>query len=432
MQADTQEKVAYLIPAVNMPRLQSEINRLNKRAKKLGCQPLELKIVKTISVKRADPVLKIEYESTSYECEIIGESPKLNGWTLIASIEPIKNQTTNTVENVVREVPGVICPAEYRTTNMECQHCNTIRRRSAIFVLRNEKNEHKQVGRNCIADFLGNVSPDHLLNKAECLWGAAGLMSDAREENWGSGRGERIVEIMHFVTIVSVLCRRLGWMPRSKAEVGKVPTASLAWDICAYPTSEKIQKFVREHNIEAEERDAALAEDAVRWAAAIEPLTAPSTYLYDLGVCCRQDLVSYKTTGYVASVISAFQRHLSDELAKNAPQNEKSPRPAKQHIGVEKERIVLNDLTITHATSYSGNYGAKTFIRFTDSNQNVLIWRATGNPEWAVIGDKVSIKATIKKHETFNGQPNTILSRVDLIESNNKKAHESDLPCMAG
>lgn len=415
MQADTQENIAYLIPAINMPRLQNEINRLNKRAKKLGCQPLELKIVKTVTVQKTDPVFEIVYESTSYECEIIGESPKLNGWTLVASIEPIKNQTANTVENVIREVPGIICPAEYRTTNMECQHCNTIRRRSAIFVLRNENNEYKQVGRNCIADFLGNVSPDHLLNKAECLWGAAGLMGEAREESWGGGRGERLVEIIHFVTIVSVLCRRLGWMPRSKSEVGKVPTATLAWDICVFPNSENVRKFVRDHNIKAEQHDATLAEDAVKWAAAIDPVSAQSTYLHDLGVCCRQDLVAYKTAGYVASVISAFQRYLSDELAKNTPQNENSVRPAKKHIGVEKERIVLNNLTITHCTSYTGNYGAKTFIRFTDSNQNVLIWRATGSPEWAVIGDKVSIKATIKKHEIFNGQPNTVLSRVDFI-----------------
>ena len=82
----------FKIPSVNMPLLEAKIQKLNKKAKKLGCQPIDLKVVSIITEKRKDSDSGLEYDYLIHECTVEGDSPKLMGWTLVAAIEPIEPQ----------------------------------------------------------------------------------------------------------------------------------------------------------------------------------------------------------------------------------------------------------------------------------------------------------------------------------------------------
>jgi len=149
----TDERPVYEIPAHNLPTLQSKLDEMNRRAAKLGCEPTVLKIVGEFDVERKREGTGIKYSVKYLRVEVAGQTPKLNGWQLMAAIERQESG-----ENLVRCVPGKTVPESYRNTDTHCDHCNTIRFRKEVFVLQHDDGRWAQVGRPCIADFLGHVS----------------------------------------------------------------------------------------------------------------------------------------------------------------------------------------------------------------------------------------------------------------------------------
>ena len=404
------EVQTYRIPAVNYPQLLLEVEKLNKRAIKLQTTPILLSILETVTEKKRNEVIGFDYQETFHICTVTGQAPKLAGWTFVAVVEPVANG-----ENLIREVPGQRCPHEYRSTKMSCDHCGEYRKRNAIFVLRHENGEHKTVGRNCLADFLGHEHPEALLAAAEYLMVFNRTMGEAGEDGWGFRSGPMLVPTTEFVSVTSVVIRKLGWLPKYKAGEFDRCTSDIVWDVCTRPNDKYVAQLIREKELFAQESDIEEAEQAVAWAASFDPKKESSTYLYDLGVCCRQNFVDVKRRGFVASVIAAHRRHLSLVQTASSPHG----AYASKHVGEIDKRQVFEDLVITHADPYMWGVYSKTKIKFVDKTGNILVWRATGCPEWAKVGLTVSVKGTVKKHLNSAGiletEMNIVKPMLDII-----------------
>jgi len=399
------ESQVYRIPAINFPRLQEEIEKLNKRAKKIKTEPIVLTILETITEKKRNEIVGFDYQETYHLCVVTGEAPKLAGWTLVAVIEPVPNG-----ENLLREVPGHVCPASFRKTNMHCDYCDSVRKRNAIFVMKHDGGEYKRVGRNCLADFLGHEHPESMLSRAEYMFTFDRLIGEAQDEGWGFGNGVPIVSTTEFTITASVVIRKLGWLPKSKAGDFEQATSDIVWDVCTRPHERSVRELIRKHDLHAEDNDVKTAEAAIKWAAAIDPDKAPNTYLYDLGVCCRQNYVDLKRRGYVASVLQAHKRMLSELQAKN------SVSLRGKHLGEIDKRTKFDDVVVVMAHDYMSDFGNKTLIKFRDPQGNILIWRASGCPQWVEVGKKLNIKGTVKKHSEYEGTPQTEINRVEPLE----------------
>jgi len=396
---------AYRIPALNFPRLQEEVKKLNKRATKLKTEPVVLTILETVTEKKRNEIVGFDYQETYHICTVIGQAPKLSGWTFVAVIEPVSNG-----ENLVREVPGQKCPVSFRKANMNCDHCAETRRRNSIFILKNENNDHKQVGRNCLADFLGHEHPESLLSRAEYMLSFDNMIREAQEDDWGRGGSTPIVvATTEYAITAAVVIRRMGWLPRSKAGEFDRATADIVWDVCTKSYDRHVREMIREHDIHAEERDIMQGEAAVEWAASIDDNNSASTYLHDLGVCCRQNYVDLRRRGFVASVIQAHQRVLNELQQKNSVSSS-------VYVGESKKRQEFN-LTVMAIKPYMSGIYSKTLVKFVDEKGNVIIWRASGSPEWISLGKKFTVKATVKEngHSEFNGVKQTEVSRVGPI-----------------
>ena len=158
------EVETYKIPACNMHYLQQKVDKLNKRANKLNLSPMSIVRHEEVVEEKTDH-LGLSFKYISYMVSIDGESPVLNGWKLVARLTPQDNG-----EILVKSVPGEDCPTKYREADpLHCDHCLTRRKRKDVFILNHEDGRFVQVGRNCIADFLGNVSPDAILRYATFL-----------------------------------------------------------------------------------------------------------------------------------------------------------------------------------------------------------------------------------------------------------------------
>jgi hypothetical protein len=151
-----------------------------------------------------------------------------------------------------------------------------------------------------------------------------------------------------------------------------------------------------------------LAKDALAWGSALPQDEAD--YLFNLGVACRLGFVKQQTTGIVASLIAAYQRHLDREEELNMRRAEEAKK-VRTHLGVVGERSGFPQVTIKSIRSFDSDFGVRTLIRFETAEGSILIWWASGDTEWGE-GDTLDITGTVKKHDDYKGTPQTVLSRV--------------------
>jgi len=380
-----------LIPSFNLPRLADSIEVMNRRCLKLNQPPIRLVVGMCVMEERRHET-GLKYQIEMVNVEIIGESPILNGWKLVGIVEEYLQG-----ENMVRCVPGETVPQGYRFTDKHCDHCKTQRRRKEVFVLRHVDGRHVQVGRQCIADFLGHASVESMVARAEWEMSAGNELRDASDENYCC-RVEKMIPLGLFVAMTAIVIRRLGWVSRKMVEETQtgVSTAHLVWQVLT-SDDEYTKELVENNQLYAEPRDEELAKAAIAWAAGLP--TNENTFLYNLGVACRCSSVTYRAKGVVASVIAAYNRVSESE--------KKMPGI---HVGTVGERVEIT-VIVKKLSYFDSQCGVKTLVRF-EAAGNVLIWWASGNTDWLCEGDQVKIVGTVKKHDNYKGTPQTVLTRV--------------------
>lgn len=425
--------MAYRIPDCNLSVLQERIEKLARRAAKLGLTPPVLNITGyedipvveretfdnyryEVCTKTPKPGERILYHRRFHFVELTGEAPTLPGWDLLAVIE---HTTDSEIGNVIRTVPGKECPVEYRTAGPLCQHCNSYRRRNETFVLLSATGQYKQVGRNCLADFCRSPeAAEHMVSAAEILASADRLCGLGEEEDgFGCrGRGRRFHAIEEVLACTSSFVRHVGWVSRAKARenahIPGSPSATADLVNSALTRPEDFKKYASKEELAAfadtSEEHFTLAQAALEWIRAKREQAATlGDYLYNLLVVCSQEAIESKHFGLGCSLIAAYLRE-KDQLAKAAKQ------AASVHFGVIKRREIFT-LTLESARGFDGNYGTRTLCKFKDRMGNVAIWWASAEVDMS-IGQTYKIKGTVKAHSEFNGIKQTELSRCTVIE----------------
>jgi len=442
----------YIVPEDNLPRLLEEVDRLNKRAKKLGTKPITLtsQYVYTDYEYRHPKTQKVVWWSShevSYDqagrkvvgparprksddyvmtgrvrvwsiVTVKGESPKYEGWALVGCLEPL-TLDDGTTENIVRTVPGCTVPSVYRDRVGYCDHCNTKRKRTETFVVQHDDRSTRMVGRQCIKDFLGHADPHALAKLAELLMDLDGLCLDAQNEDWLGG-GSRVPEswdLTRFLDITIAVTRLEGWMSRGRAheicESGGRATATadyvlhyLTPPLAGTEAHKDWQKW--RDQVDSVPQEPVTGAEVVEWAKDLE-VSEGEDYLYNLNLIARCGYVKRKTAGLAGSMAQAYRRAkglLDDQR--------KGPRPVSQHVGKVGDKLEC-DVTCDRVHATEGMYGTTGIHNMTDEDGNVLVWFASGSTTWLTEGSKFRIKGTIKGHNDYKGQNQTALTRVKIL-----------------
>lgn len=393
----------FRIPTSNLHRLTDEVAKINRKATKLGAKPVILHYHGTEAVERKSPggqPYKIEYTLVS----ATGDAPKLAGWQLVAAVERVASG-----EKLVRTVPGVHCPEGFRTRDNSCDHCGTKRFRREVFVLRHDDGRHVQVGRQCVSDFLGGQSPDSLLGAAACLWAWEKVAEEAEAIGWG-GSAEVLVDTEAVLVTAALVIRRIGWQPKAGANEGRTPTAvhvqRLLWPAYGDRAEHQRNEFIKHHDLYLNDADKATGAAALAWAKQL-PADVPDSYMYNLGVIARNPHVRDRDLGLAVSIVAAYQR----EQGRLAEAERKAKARPSDHVGTVGERRVFEGLTVTDVRTFEGDYGLTTLVSFEDADGNRIKWWASGEIEWAERGKTVTVKATVKKHDVYNGAAVTYVNR---------------------
>lgn len=411
------EQRTYEIRPANLALLEEKIEKINRKAKKLGCDPVRLEEIRR-ETRKGEKRLAFHTKPIKFTYEVIimavhGPTPHLAGWTLVACVELLGD------ERLLKIVPGEECPEEYRKGTFFCDHCKSDRRRNNVYILRHDDGRHVQVGRTCISDFLGGRSPEAILAMAEMGIKAIDAIGEIDpDECCGfGGMGEYFEEPIHFLTAVSICIRHLGWVSRAEAGQG-FATADDAWNLLNPPAEGRSlsewKKWVEINDLHFQDRDKKNAEDALAWAAS-QPTEGVGDYLYNLGVSARAGFVKRSSMGILASAVMVYLRDQQREAeAKQREANDKEK--SNEYVGEIKKREVFGPLTVVYMNWFDGQFGVTTLIKYEDEAGNVFCWFASGRKDDIEVGDVMTVKATVKKHEEYKGRKQTIINRAVIME----------------
>lgn len=397
----------------DLPEIEKRVNRINAQARKLGVPPVTYRLtgkedLRPVNHKRAeDGSGWVPTEVDRYvEVQVIGEQPKLpGGWRLAAVVDYRQSVP------LVSMVPGEALPIDPRGYGARCDHCGTARQRADVFVLVNDAGEGRQVGRQCLADFLGAAANDPVaaLNLFAKLSGLLGF----DEEHVGSREpsGFYLEQIM---VLAGAIVNVSGWVSRARAEADpRLAATSQRINEYLYPpkfaypckASAEYAEWRAQVHEELKQHDALVAE--ARAARAWAQSRTGSEFELELADIAKCDWLQSKYLGRAAYILPGFRKE-QDRLKEAA--RTKSRWAASEHVGKVGERIEL-ELELVSTKQIDGHFGTTTLAIFDDGRGNQLKWFASNFPKWDV-NTKMSVKATVKAHDAYQGTKQTLLTRV--------------------
>ncbi len=425
----------FFILLAKRAMVEAKVAKIQKRAARKGLTPVAVTWGKAYRPANTLRDGTVEYSDARIPMTIDGDAPKFGGWRFIAALQHLEG------ENIVRSLPGETIDESYRSRGSACDHCKVSRRRSDTYLLAHDDGRVFQVGSTCIDDFLGSADATKLA-MAALYWAELAGAGDDDEGYGGSGSTDRALE--EFLPYVAWCVREHGWVSRTAArEGGGTATAD---DAFWYTWDEKARKDAK---VEISKADLAEATGAIAWAEAItdEDISKErGDFLHNLRAVVRTGLVTQRTAGIAGAVIIAFQRAQGRERERA----QRAERPVlNEYLGTIGKRETWTNVTLDFVTGYETSYGYTTILKFRTDEGATLVWKASGDPKafvpvsaagkgqhhpWDVftaknkktgvetytaqveitradVGKRYAVKGTVKKHDEYKGQKQTILSR---------------------
>jgi uncharacterized protein (DUF779 family) len=367
----------FNIPTNNIKSVEKQIEKLNRRATKLGLDSIQLTWDKP-SINSSGILVATATLTGPF-------SISFDGWEFIATLQHLP-----TGENIIRSISDQDLPTQYHNSGSACEHCNVNRYRKDTYIVKKDIS-FLQIGSTCIKDFLGGNSPDNIMQRAQLI---AGIMSFMRGSCEASAEVGFNIEtfLAHTIAIVN----EFGWVSKTDAkETGKMATATRV--IEALTTDEPQLKLPINN---------ALLEDAkiiADWVENIPDITADnSDYLHNIRAIARAGMVGIRTAGFAASMVSCYNRE-------NAKPKE---RVVSQHVGEVKSRQSF-ELTVKNMFSGQSNFGEYFKYIFTDKAGNILVWSASKEQDLE-INHNYTVVGTVKQHTYYKDVAQTVLTRCNI------------------
>jgi hypothetical protein len=360
----------------NLEALSEKFEKLNQKCLKYGNEQLSY-IPGDIFTENGKDYINIE---------VSGMVPVIGDYKLISVISKLEDGT-----NLICTIPGEELPVQFRENQFFCDHCQTNRYRKEVVIVRDTQGKYVQLGKTCLKDYLGE-SLENLVNKFSYI---NELITEANDENF-CGSGPVTITAIKYLEYVALAVRKIGYI-KSDSEDRK-PTKYMALDLY-YPRRDTY-KLIRELDLYVTDEDKKMASDALDY---VKTIDNSSEYYYNLKAIVSQKFNTTKHIGFLASIIPVYQKHLGIiEASKN--------KLVSEFVGNPKDRLI-SKAKVVFTKEIDGNYGLKTLVKFvTDKGEN-LTWFASGSTEFK-IGKEYDIKFTVKKHEMYNNEKQTMVNRV--------------------
>ena len=416
----------FAIPSYNIENLEKKLARIQKKAKKYGCDFTynrigthfeKRKIREQIGFDTANvcPIYKTYTVNIEYiDIEVDGTA-KVDGWEYVATLD---YQTTG---NIISGTGKVDIPKKYYSCTPWCEHCKTERDRKSSYIVWNEESgDFRQVGRNCLKDFTGGLSAE-AVSAYESAIHEAEEASEFSGSSWGWNH--LYFDTIPFLTAVCETIRIYGYVKRGTP--GTECTADRVVDLYKVATGMRLSTFedvryaqIRHHKDAVSKGWDMKNPESIARATAVRDWIVNNerddNYYHNLKVVCALDCVDEGKTGLLASAFPAYDRELEYQAEKLRREiKDREAGASSQYIGSVGDRITITITECKALTSWETQWGTTTIYRFVDASGNHIIWKTS---KW-IDSEKVvgkTITGTVKDHRDFRDVHQTELTRCKI------------------
>lgn len=389
-----------IVNVYNMATFEDKIARLNKKAVKLNLTPIEYRIMGDLTKSVENSFLERITYVIGKEIEITFEDEiKIDGnWNLVAALDH--------KENLIKVVPNMVLPELYRERGNICDHCNISRIRNDTFVLVNGNGEYKQIGRNCLAEFLG-IDPQRFLSQ----WEMDENLNDTIDEDNKSARATLAVDLQSFLTVTNAVIRAFGWISSSSAyaEVGKVATVSHVREAIFFDDLKNA--FGKKMDLTVLEEDREIGKTVFEWMKQLGDRKGLNDYLFNLASIGENGFVSSKSSGFAASAIIAYRKETEEVSSANGNANGN----VLTYVGKVGDKISLC-VKYIKSVDFDSQYGWQSIHTFKTIEGNIVCWKTSSSASdlGINIGNDYRMTATVKSLDSWKGIPQTHVIRAKL------------------
>jgi hypothetical protein len=373
--------------------------RLSRKASRLGLNPPTYRVVserleraEIFELNESDRRKIGEEDVIVHDIEIEGLDPvRLDGWQFAARVETVSGS-----DNLLFSVPGLEIPERFSNSGCRCDHCSTYRNRVETFIVFNaDSGEWLQVGKSCLADFVGNRSAESVASLFR-FWGEITLdlakLRDSEIYGWEGGGGGRAHNLLDVVSSSLAAQEKFGWLSRSKAfEMGGISTADRLMRETFSPSEDNLAK----------------AEQIIGYFASL-PVTDDETNLASNSrIIANAGFCSDKSFGLACALPACYEFAVRGEARRAEKQ---LARDRSKYVFEVGQRVKGIEATIKRVVTFDTQWGVSVMTVLEDGEGNVLVAKDLGYDE-----GKVRFTATVKEHTEYDGVKQTVLLRAANI-----------------
>jgi hypothetical protein len=347
-----------------------------------------------------------------------GDAPKLNGWCFVAKLEHLIEVPEGQPNIIIHNPTGEDLPERFRSaSNTNCDQCHRAVQRHDTFILRQSEEcwvggiaLYKQVGRNCLRDFLGHHSPEQVAMYFQiysAFFNAPDEWSNEDMDDVERGYGLRTQhywDLEYTLAVANAMIRKYGWCSKRMSRDNPTLVAT-SEHVSAFVADVRMHSSANRDALEITDADHERATEIIEWLSAYPlRLASSSDYVFNLKTLAQVSSIRLGHFGLAVSMIPFWERETG---------HVQSWRARSQYIGTVGERLNLDNVEIYSIKQIESQWGLARYIHMRHGD-NDIFWR-TGVGSDFKEGLIVSIRATIKAHNEYRGCKETVLTRCKLI-----------------
>jgi hypothetical protein len=379
----------YAIETCYISTLEWKLDKLNKKARKLGFEECSFTTSNERVIDTVDGVMEL------VDVELVGniEDVVLNGWKFAGTLEAFDES------NMVKSFSGFSIPSRYTKMVNVCEHCGTKRKRKMTYVVYNaDEDKYMAVGKSCLKDFINSESAVAVAQLCESM------NSLLRDLDGGCGEWDeeypKRVRRSEFVNTELVLAFTIAEM-----RVNGWVSVKSGYELCRTSTKEMVLRRVADQgkfmeyvakNYAAEQRmqydvtdaDFEKARRIIEWMKGL----SGNEYKNNLAIIANYaEVVNLKNVGYVCSAVSAHYNMVEKYRVSEDNNSE--------YIGTVGKKIE-EDVELVDITPIYSDWGTTLLHTFIRDGKDIVKWFCSGKMRMEV-GNAYTIKGTVKAHNVY-------------------------------
>ena len=385
-----------------LPDIEKMIAKINRRAGRVKDLNGEFVILETSNHRKADS------ETTAGACSLVadvslkfGEASTLvlNGWKLLATVE--RGEGDGNFVHSFGDDDGIDWSNYTHDHKPSCDACKSKRVRVKSHIIRNG-DKVLEVGSKCLKLYTDGYNVTSMVKSLM-------QVNDTLVAHSMFGPKYGRIDTEYFIALSFEAVSRFGWSSRSKPDGEPTADRVLHAISCNNGVLRSDNKW--ESGYELSDVSSARAASAIKWLSTVD--TSKSNYMNNIKQLGTSPTFERKYAGYVASIATAYQRAMSKK------QEEEKEIATSHHLGELKQRMKFDNLVLVGCFACNGHYGATYIHRFLDADNNVLTWFSSSRDygyeldlhEVERSRARFTGKATVKKHDEYNGVKQTVITR---------------------